>query len=295
MDKLYDYRGTQLNVGGAVGSGGGFIVKGVAHRGYNYASSSSSYTINNEDGGPENTLPAYKLAAQKGYKYVETDVCFTSDGKAVLLHDTTINRTSNGTGAIASMTLAQARTYSFDRFNVGGSHTIPGFSGTTIPTFDEFIRLCRDLSLHPYIEVKVGTEAQIRGVVDSVNAAGMKGRVTFISFDAAYLGYVKNYDPSARLGYVRNDEDSATYPLNAAAISAAQSLLTGTNEVFIDSRTYTSTAVQMCKNAGLPMETWGICYDDTEIAIIALDPYISGVTSNKLDAGKVLFENAIEL
>ena len=126
-----------------------------------------------------------------------------------------------------------------------------------------------------------------------VEAAGMKGKVTYISFDATYLGYIKNYDATARLGYVRNDEDSQDYQLNATAIATAQALLTGENEVFIDSRTYTDTAVNMCKAAHLPMETWGICYDDTETAIVNLNPYISGVTSNKHNAGEVLFNNAV--
>ena len=294
MDKIYNYQGNEALIGGS--SRGEYIVKGIIHRGYNYASSGSQYIINNADGAPENTLPAYILAAKKGFKYVETDVAFTSDNKAVLLHDLTINRTSNGTGAINSMTLAQARNYTFDRFNVSGNHTIPGYSTTTIPTFEEFIKLCRNLSLHPYIELKANgnyTEAQIQSVVDSVEAAGMKGNVTYLSFDSNYLGYVKNYDSKARLGYLRNDEDSSDYPLNSAAIATAQALRTGENDVFIDARTYTNSACLLCNNANLPMETWGICYDDTEAAIVELNPYIMGVTSNKLDAGKVLYENAI--
>lgn len=294
MSNIYDFQGNKVLVGG---SGVNYIVKGVIHRGYNYATSGSTYEVNNADGAPENTLPAYILAAKKGFKYVETDVAFTSDNKAVLLHDLTINRTSNGTGAINSMTLAQARNYTFDRFNVGGDHTIPGYSTTTIPTFEEFIDICRRLSLHPYIELKANgnyTEAQIQSVVDLVESAGMKGNVTYLSFDASYLGYVKNYNSKARLGYLRYDEDSASYPLDATAIATAQSLRTSENEVFITSRTYTSSACTLCKNAGLPMETWGICYDDTEAAIVELNPYITGVTSNKHNAGEVLYNEAIE-
>lgn len=293
MAKIYDYQGGELLVGGI---GGNYLVKGVAHRGYNYSTTGSgTAVVNNADGGPENTLPAYVLAAQKGFKYVETDVAFTSDNVAVLLHDLSINRTSNGTGNINALTLAQARAYDFS-YILGTK--ISGFDNIQIPTFEEFIHLCRDLSLHPYIELKASggyTQAQIQSVVDLVRAAGMRGKVTYISFDATYLGYVKNYDGYARLGYLRETESSSSYKLDASAISTAQGLMTGNNEVFMNTRSYTSAAVQLCKNGNLPMETWGICYDDTESAIVALDPYISGVTSNKLDAGKVLFENAIEL
>ena len=52
---------------------------------------------------PENTLSAYRESAANGFKYVECDVQFTSDGVAVLLHDDTIDRTSNGSGKILSI------------------------------------------------------------------------------------------------------------------------------------------------------------------------------------------------
>ena len=71
----------------AVGSG----VKSISHRGYTM-------------GAPENTILAFNLAAERGYKYVETDVAFTKDGVAVLLHDYTIDRTSNGTGNVCDYT-----------------------------------------------------------------------------------------------------------------------------------------------------------------------------------------------
>lgn len=83
-------------------------VNSVNHRGYN--------TI-----APENTLPAYKLSRKMGFECVETDVAFTSDGVAVLLHDGTINRTArnaDGTSIsssidIGSITYDQALDYDF--------------------------------------------------------------------------------------------------------------------------------------------------------------------------------------
>ena len=57
------------------------IMRSINHRGYNKIA-------------PENTIPAYALSKENGYKYVETDVRFTSDGIPVLLHDVSINRTA---------------------------------------------------------------------------------------------------------------------------------------------------------------------------------------------------------
>ena len=236
-------------------------VKGIAHRGL----SSSA---------PENTLPAYRMAKEAGFSYVETDISFTSDGVAVCLHDNTIDRTSNGSGNISSLTYAQVREYDF------GSWKSSSFAGTKIPSFEEFITLCRNIGLHPYIELKAGTQAQVEGLVDMVNESGMKGKVTWISFSSTYLTYVKNYDASARLGLVVSGVSSAT-------ISTAQGLQTTSNEVFIDTDALTDTEVNLCIAGGLPMEVWTI---DTASTIENANPYITGFTSDNLIAGQVLYE-----
>ena len=245
-------------------------VRGVNHRGYN-------------DVAPENTLPAYKLSKQHGFKYVECDVAYTSDNVAVLLHDHTIDRTSNGSGTIGDMIYEQVLQYDF------GSWKSSDYAGTKIPTLDQFVKLCKNLGLHPYIEIKSSatyTEAQIHNIVDIVDRNGMKGKVSYISFSSAYLDYVKNYDADARLGYVVNT-------ISASAITTANGLKTDTNEVFIDSNygSLNVDRVALCVNADLPLEVWTA---NTESVILELDSYVSGVTSNNLIAGKVLYENNID-
>ena len=260
---LYDYQGEQQSAN-VTALNYDLVVKGVAHRGYSSVA-------------PENTLPAYKLAKANGFYYVETDVSFTSDGVPVCLHDATIDRTSNGTGNINSLTWAQVQTYDF------GSWKSATYAGTKIPSLEQFLALCRDIGLHPYIELKNSatyTEAQIQGIVDLVEACGLKGKVTYISFSATYLGYVKAYDAAARLGYLSSS-------MSSSVISTAQGLQTTSNEVFIDTSATGSTAVGLCKDASIPMEVWTI---DSTSTIEGLDPYITGVTSNYLIAGKVLYE-----
>ena len=256
-----------FDVNGTLASPADEVVKGVAHRGYSSVA-------------PENTLPAYRLAKEKGFFYVETDVSFTSDGVPVCLHDATIDRTSNGTGNINSLTWAQVQTYDF------GSWKSADYAGTKIPSLEQFLVLCRNIALHPYIELKNSatyTESQIQSIVDMVEACGLKGKVTYISFSSTYLGYVKAYDASARLGYLVST-------MNSTAISTAQGLQTTSNEVFIDTSATGSTAVSLCKAAHLPMEVWTI---DSASTIKGLDPYITGVTSNELIAGRILYEEGM--
>lgn len=244
-----------------------YAVSSVNHRGYGTA--------------PENTLPAFRLSKRRGFDAVECDVRFTSDGTPVLLHDESINRTArnaNGTELsstvnIASITYEQASGYDFGVYK--GSQ----YAGTKIPTFAQFLALCRGVGLRPYVELKVGTQASIHALVDAARANGMSGKVSWISFNTTLLGYVKDYDATARLGVVTDSVTSST-------ITAAQGLATETNEVFVDSGSYTASEVTLCQNAGLPLEVWTVNDAST---IAALPTYVTGVTSDTVHAGKALY------
>jgi len=265
MASIYDYQGNPIIIDGSSAIDYDKIVKGVAHRGFSSVA-------------PENTIPAFKLAKQNGFNYVETDIRFTSDNIPVCIHDGSIDRTSNGTGNVGSMTLETIKTYDF------GSWKSSDYAGVKIPTFEEFMTLCRAIELHPYIELKTGTQAQIENLVDIVKSYGMHNKVTWISFTDTYLTYVKNYDSKARIGYLVNSVGSTD-------ITTAEGLKTEDNEVFIDSGTYSgsglSSQVQLCIDADMMLEVWTIDYSNT---IRGLNPYITGVTSNSLIAGKVLYD-----
>lgn len=237
------------------------IVKAVAHRGFSAAA-------------PENTLPAYRLAKRRGFDYAECDVSFTSNGAAVLLHDSTVDRTSNGSGNIASLTYGEVKALDF------GSWKGEEYIGTTIPTFEEFLALCRAIGLKPYVEVKTGTEQQVKGLVDAVIRYGLRDKTTWISFSASCLDYIKDADDKARLGYVVDTIDEGT-------IATAQSLQTGKNEVFIDCSAGNAAAgVDLCITARIPLEVWTV---NDEATVKNLPDYVSGITSDKLIAGDILF------
>lgn len=252
---------------GVTESGGIETVKAVAHRGYCADA-------------PENTLSAYRLAKRKGFAYVECDVAFTSDGVAVLLHDNTVDRTSNGTGLLKEMTFEEVRALDF------GSWKDDVYKGEKIPTFEEFLLLCKRLGLHPYIELKEGTEAQIKGLVETVKLYGMKGNVTWISFVVDFLWWVKAVDPKARLGLVVSTVSDETIT------KVRQKMESGENEVFVDCAVDNATAeaVRICAEADFPLEVWTV---DDKSTILSLYPYVSGVTSNKLVAGNVLYEKGM--
>jgi glycerophosphoryl diester phosphodiesterase len=90
---------------------------------------------------PENTLGAIRLGASLGFKGVEFDVMLAGDGTPVLMHDETLERTTNGRGAVADTPYS-----ALARLNAG--------SGESVPSFEQAARLCRELGLWANVEIK---------------------------------------------------------------------------------------------------------------------------------------------
>jgi glycerophosphoryl diester phosphodiesterase len=90
---------------------------------------------------PENTLGAIRLGASLGFKGVEFDVMLAGDGTPVLIHDETLERTTNGRGIVADTPYSELA-----RLNAG--------NGEPVPSFEQAARLCRELGLWANVEIK---------------------------------------------------------------------------------------------------------------------------------------------
>lgn len=110
-------------------------VTNVAHRG------ASGYA-------PENTIAAYDKAVQMGADYFEIDVQVSKDGKLVLIHDNTVNRTTNGKGFVGTKTLAELKQLD------AGSWFNPSFQNEKIPTFEEVLDRYKGNKIGILIELK---------------------------------------------------------------------------------------------------------------------------------------------
>lgn len=97
---------------------------------------------------PENTLAGLRIAARLGVKAVEFDVMLSRDGVPVLIHDETLERTSNGRGSVADMTVAELQA-----LDAGGWHH-KAFAGEPIPTLAAALMLCDELKLAVNLEIK---------------------------------------------------------------------------------------------------------------------------------------------
>lgn len=121
---------------------------------------------------PENTLPAFRAALAVGLG-IELDVLATKDGEVVILHDNTVDRTTDGHGKVAELTLAEVRALD------AGVRFHPDFAGTRVPLLREVLDLARTASLHPTpiaVNLKQHDPAFIDQLTRIIVAAGVAER-----------------------------------------------------------------------------------------------------------------------
>jgi glycerophosphoryl diester phosphodiesterase len=140
---------------------------------------------------PENTLPAFEAAMRLGADGVELDVQYSSDGALVIIHNATLEKTSNGTGRVTAHTLTELRA-----LDAGGWFD-PKFAGTRIPTLDATLDLLKN-KLLINIELKV-LDALRSGLgadtVKAVRARGMADQVVISSFNPFALRQARQAGP----------------------------------------------------------------------------------------------------
>lgn len=220
---------------------------------------------------PENTLAAFRLSKEMGFNMVECDVTFTMDDHPVLLHDSSVNRTSNGKGKISEMTLEQARLLDF------GSWKSETYAGERIPTFEEFVELCVELELHPYVEIKSGvTLQQTRQLIEIVDKTDIS--VTWIGRNRSVLTLISQLRVGDRIGLLTEviGSDDLLFLTK----------LSQTADIFVDCYYHTLTQPQIdrCRSLGIPLEVWTV---NSVSAISNLHPYVTGVTSDYVNAQEV--------
>jgi glycerophosphoryl diester phosphodiesterase len=231
---------------------------------------------------PNNTLPAFAMSKIMGFNIVETDVRFTSDNVPVLSHDDDISGKSDGTGNISEMTYAQLLQYDF------GSWKNVKYTGTRIPTFEQFLALARSLNLMAYIDLKVCDDEKAELLTDLVRKYGMVKHVTWIG-DWPLLKYIVSHSPYSRIGLLVSSDTDATQ-----IASYYNSLLSGANDVFIDvnygaytaSKYYNAISALKC-----PVEVWTLnSFDYFSTQEVAKN--VTGVTTDSMLYDQLALDDA---
>lgn len=147
---------------------------------------------------PENTAASDEVARRAGVDWIETDVQSTKDGVPVVLHDATVDRTTDGTGEIRSLTAAQVAGLD------AGSWFAPAFAGQRVRTLAQQLDGLKARGGNLLLEIKnVHTRDSVGRIVDNVYGREMSGRVFVQSFEPQHLRWVREFAPGLPLGLLR--------------------------------------------------------------------------------------------
>jgi glycerophosphoryl diester phosphodiesterase len=155
----------------------------VAHRGYSAIA-------------PENTLPALIAAVRAGATLVEFDVRTTADGVPVVIHDRTVDRTTDGAGEVTDLTVDEVRALD------AGSWFSPAYAGIRVPLLGEVLALLSASRL--LLEIKPpATLEQVKVILAMVAEHGLLARTVLQSFDPDIVRLAREAAPDVPRGLLR--------------------------------------------------------------------------------------------
>ncbi|MBO3736097.1 glycerophosphodiester phosphodiesterase [Actinoplanes flavus] len=168
----------------------------VAHRGYSTVA-------------PENTLPAFAAALRAGATFVEFDVRVTRDGVPVVIHDRTVDRTTDGSGRVWDLTYDEIAELD------AGSWFGAGFTGLRVPTLAETLDLLAPGPAEILVEIKPpATLDEVKSIVAQLAERDLLGRSVLQSFDADVVRKVRDVVPEVRRGLLLFRFDAETVELS---------------------------------------------------------------------------------
>jgi glycerophosphoryl diester phosphodiesterase len=209
---------------------------------------------------PENTLAAFRKALELGVDALEMDLHVTRDGVVVVIHDETLERTTDGRGDVGDLSFDAVK-----RSDAGGKFA-PAFRGERVPALQEVIDLVRasgngrvrlDLELK-YHQDRPGKPEDFEGrVLDLLRQTGFAERVNVISFHHPSLAKVKALEPKIRTGLLAGGRTPPPDPVGLVRQFCADYYSPGFRHV-------TPEAVAALHRAGIPIVPWTV-NEETEM------------------------------
>ncbi|NLL48594.1 MAG: glycerophosphodiester phosphodiesterase [Firmicutes bacterium] len=230
----------------------------MAHRGYSSKA-------------PENTMPAFELALEAGSGGIELDVHLTKDGKVVVIHDPTLERTTDGEGAVANFTLAELKELD------AGSWYSSEFKGVQLPTLREVLDLVKDHNVLLNVETKAafGFERLNEEVASLIDEYSLWEKTIISSFNHYALVHMKMLRTQARTGILYN---CGLYNPWEYAKSI------GASALHPHHKTILPELVQAAQANGMMVNVWTVdeAVDIERMALAKIDSIITNVPSKVL-------------
>ncbi|WP_020468531.1 glycerophosphodiester phosphodiesterase [Zavarzinella formosa] len=220
--------------------------------------------------GPDGTLAGIKKSLDQGYLFIELDVRLSKDGRAVIMHDPTVDRTTNGKGKVADMTFDELRTLDAGAKYKDVDDPKKSYAGQRIPTPEEVLELVGGRGI-VLLELKVPEAAE--AVVKAVVKSKAKNRAVVRTADYEILRAIKKLDPEVLTGSMgaipENSPDALIAKLKEAKVSAfTPKVNTGV----------TAAVVKKFHEAGIAF--WGTNTNDPEEMKQLIEAHAAGIITD---------------
>ncbi len=147
---------------------------------------------------PENTAPALEEAGKAGYYAAEFDIMPTKDGKWIMMHDSTVDRTMTGEGEVGSYTYNELL-----EMNIDYGSGIENYPNLKISTLEEALEICRKYSMRPMIEIKGGEAEDMQGILNILRSANVENAI-IIDFNQDRIRELRRLDGEIDLWILTN-------------------------------------------------------------------------------------------
>jgi glycerophosphoryl diester phosphodiesterase len=234
---------------------------------------------------PENTLPSYELAIEQGVDAIELDVHLTADGQLAVIHDDTVERTTDGTGPVVARTMDELRALDAGAGFEASDGTRPyRGQGLRIPTLAEVLDwLPEGKGLVVEIKARAAVDATVEALRGSRVAAA--GGASIISFDEASIERAHELAPEIPTGYLLVPFDSFDRGLEYAVARGHLGIHPWEGDLGLDPMPFVAKAEALGRQVGCYVVNergrmqhlaacglWGFVTDMPDVAREALQP-----------------------
>ncbi|WP_040212717.1 glycerophosphodiester phosphodiesterase [Clostridium polynesiense] len=193
---------------------------------------------------PENSLQAFKVSKDLGYKVVETDLRLTKDNTWILMHDYTLDRTTTGKGLVSKYKLDD-----LNKLSLKGDSKSEAYG---IPTLEEFIKLCKEEDLIPILDIKINDteirQQDYKELISILNKYDMLSKSIISSNHKEVLGNVRNLSSESPLAVMMD--------INNSTIDLIKEL--GNSFVYFRYKDIDPDKIQLMKENNIKYAVWTV-------------------------------------
>ena len=228
---------------------------------------------------PENTLASFKNGIALKSDFIEMDAHLSKDGIPVIMHDPTLERTTDGFGSISNFTLAQLQTYN------AAAKSLSVTSKEPIPTFAQVLDLAKPTSVKVEVEIKVPPQGRYNGIeqkiIDEIIAHDMTDRVQISSFNMDVIKAVKAINPKIKTVALMSVDFFRSYEINTPQTIIDHIVSLGAEIIAVNKEYLNVKLVQEAHARKVVVEVWTVDSESDIKKFVAMG--VDGIISNRPD------------